>query len=114
MHTVDRQVLGFLPWLSPVATGSTQRHNLSCLCTSATSAFGTSRGATDTSSCDIYSLADPDWNAVADINFDSTSDLDVHSATYIDSDPNIDSAAADSAGKYCGGLGHQAGVALTR
>lgn len=106
LHTVDRQILAFRPLLSPVCIGGTQPYDLGCVCAVASAAPAIDRSAWDTPSCDIHSLADPD--------FDSTADLDIDSAANVDSAPDIDPAAGDASGDCCGGLGRQAGVAVTR
>jgi hypothetical protein len=57
---------------------------------------------------DIDAAADLDIDAAVDLDINATADLDVDSAA------NIDSAPADSTRDCCGGLGRQAGVAVTR
>ena len=105
---VDRQILAFRPFLSPVPSSGTQRDDLGCVCALASSAAGTDRSARDTFSCEIYALSDCHLHAATDLDVDATADLDVHAT------PNFDPAASDSAGDYCGGGGRQAGVAVTR
>jgi hypothetical protein len=76
----------------------------------------TDGGAWATASCDIHSLADPDLDAAADLDLGPTADLDIDATADcgVDAAANIDPAAADSTGYCCGGLGRQAGVAVTR
>ena len=86
--------------------GGTQRSDPGCLRAVARCAARTDGGARAAARCDIHALADPDWDAAADLDVDAAADLDA--AADGDATADGDPAAADSSGGCRGGLGRQA------